>query len=52
MSSNISYALQKKHDNTSITVKKISGNLDETKKKLVTTTDTVTKERNTDMKKT
>ena len=52
MSSNISDPLQKKSDNPSITVRKTSGDLDETEKALVTTTNTVAKEGNTDMKKT
>ena len=49
MSSNISDLLQKKYDNSSITARKTSGDLDETEKVLVTTTDTVVKEGNTDM---
>ena len=43
MSSNISDPLQKKYDNPSITVSKTSGDLDETEKALVATTDTVVK---------
>ena len=49
MYSNISDPLQKKYDNPSITVRKKSGDLDETEKALVTTTDTVVKEVNIDM---
>ena len=49
MSSNISDPFPKKSDNPSIKVKKTSGDLDETKKALVTTTKTVVKEGNTDM---
>ena len=41
MSSNISYPLPKRSDNPSIKIRKISGYLNETKKSLVTTTDTV-----------
>ena len=44
MSSNISDPLPKKSDNTSERVRKTSGDLDETKKVLVTTTDMVVKE--------
>ena len=51
MSSNTSDLLQNKYDNTSITVRKTSGDLDETEKSLVNTTDTVVKEGNTDMGK-
>ena len=51
MSSNISEPLQKKSNNRIITVRKKSGNLDETKKALDATTDTVVKEGNTDMVK-
>ena len=50
MSSNNSDPLQKKSDNPSITVRKTSGDLDETEKALVTTTDMVVKEGNTDMR--
>ena len=49
MSSNISDQLPKKYDNLSEEVRKTSGDLDNTEKALVTTTDTVTKEGNTDM---
>ena len=49
MSTNISDLLQNKSNNPSITDKKTSGGLDETKKSLVTTTDTVVKEENTGM---
>ena len=49
MYSNISDPLQIKSGDPSITVKKTSGYLDETKKSLITTTDTVFKEGNTDM---
>ena len=52
MSSNISDPLQKKHDNPSITVRKKSGDLEENKKALATTTETVVKEGDTNMKKT
>ena len=52
MYSNTSDLLQKKFDNPSKTVRKTSGDLDETEKALVTTTNTVAKEGNTDMKKT
>ena len=48
MSSNISDPFQKKSDNPSITVRKTSGDLDETKKALVTTTNMVVREGNTD----
>ena len=48
MSSNISDPLQNKSDNPSVTVKETSGDLDETEKVLVTTTDTFFKEGNTD----
>ena len=41
--------MKNKSDNQSIMVKKTSGDLDETKKSLITTTDTVFKEGNTDM---
>ena len=49
MSSNISDPLPKKYDNTSEKVRKKSGDLNETEKALVTTTETVVKEGNTDM---
>ena len=49
MSSNISDPYQKKSDNPSITVRKTSGDLDETKKALVTSTDIFGREGNTDM---
>ena len=49
MSSNISDPLPKKSDNPSEKVRKASGDLDDTKKLLVTTTDTVLKEGNTYM---
>ena len=49
MSSNISDPLPKKYDNTSEDIRKTSRDQDETKKKLVTTTDTVFKEGNTDI---
>ena len=48
MSSNISDPLPKKSDNPSEKVIKTSGDLDETQKALVTTTDTVVKEGNND----
>ena len=48
MSSNISNPLPKKSDNPSKKVRKTSGYLDDTKKALVTATDTVVKEGNTD----
>ena len=51
MSSNISDPFPKKSDNPSIIVIKTSGDLDETEKALVTTTNTVVKEGNTDMGK-
>ena len=51
MSSNISDPLPKKSDNPSITVRKISGDLDETEKSLVTTSDRVVKEGNTEIGK-
>ena len=52
MSSNIIDPLPKKYDTPSKKVRKTSGDLDETEKALVTTTDTVVKESNTDnMKK-
>ena len=49
MSSNISNPFPKKSDNPSISVRKKSGDLDETEKALVTNTDTVVKEGNNDM---
>ena len=49
MSSNISDPLPKKSDNPSEKVRKKSGDLYETKKALVTTTDTVVKEGKNDM---
>ena len=49
MSSNIIGPLPKEYDNPSEKVRKKSGYLDDTKKALVTTTDTVFKEGNTDM---
>ena len=49
MSSNISDPLPKKSDNPRERVRKTGGYLDETEKELVTTTDTVVKEGNTDM---
>ena len=49
MSSNISDPLPKKSDNPSEKVRKTSGDLDDTEKALVPTTDTVVKEVNTDM---
>ena len=49
MSSNIIGPLPKESDNPSEKVRKTSGDLDDTKKALVTTTDTVVKEGNTDM---
>ena len=48
MYSNISDPLPNKSDNLSEKVRKTSGDLYETKKALVTTTDTVFKEGNTD----
>ena len=51
MSLNISYPLPKKYNNPGITDRKTSGDLDETKKELVTTTDTVVKEGNNYMGK-
>ena len=45
MSSNISDPLPKKSDNPGENIRKTSGDLDETKKALVTTTDTVVKKR-------
>ena len=52
MASNISDPLKNKSDNPSEKVRKTSGNLDETKKALVTTNDMVVKEGNTEMGKT
>ena len=49
MYSNFSETLPKKPDNPSEKVRKTSGDLDETKKEFVTTTDMVVKEGNTDM---
>ena len=49
ISFNISDPLTKEYDNTSEKVRKTSGDLDETEKVLVTTTETVVKEGNTDM---
>ena len=49
MSSNISDPFPNKSDNPGEKVRKTSGDLDETKNTLVTTTDTVFKEGNTDM---
>ena len=49
VSFNIIEALPKEYDNTSEKVIKRSGDLDDTKKTLVFTTDTVVKEKNTDM---
>ena len=49
MSSNISDPLPKTYYNPSEKVRKKSGDLDDTKKELVTTTDKVIKEGNTDM---
>ena len=51
MYSNISDPLPKKYDNGSEKVGKTSGDLDETEKLLITTTDMVVKEGNTGMKK-
>ena len=48
MSSNISDTLPNKSDNPSEKVRKTSGNLEKTKKALVTTIDTVFREGNTD----
>ena len=47
MSSNISDPFPKKSDNPSNNVRKKSGDLDENDKALITTTDTIVKERNT-----
>ena len=49
MSSNISDPFPKTYDNPSEKVRKTSGDLDETEKALVTTTETVVKGGNTDM---
>ena len=49
MASNTSNPSTNKYDNTSITVRKTSGDLDETKKALVTINCTVVKEGNTEM---
>ena len=49
MSSNISNRLPKESDNTSEKVRNKSGDSYDTEKALVTTTDTVSKEGNTDM---
>ena len=49
MSSNISDPLPNRSDNPSEKVRKTSGDFDDNKKSFVTTTDTVSKERNTDM---
>ena len=49
MSSSISDPFPKKSDNPGEKVRKTSGDLDDTKNTLVTTTDTVFKEGNTDM---
>ena len=49
MSSNISEPLQNKCDNPSEKVRKTSGDWDETEKALVTSTDTVVNEGNTEM---
>ena len=49
MSSNISDPLQNKSDDPSITMRKTSGDLDETEKELVTTNNTFFKEGNTYM---
>ena len=49
MPSNISDPLPRKYDNPSERVRKISGELDDTKKALVFTTDMVVKEKNTEM---
>ena len=48
MLSNISDPFTKKSENPSEKVRKINGDLDDTEKALVTTTDTVVKEVNTD----
>ena len=49
MSSNIIGLFPKEYDNPSEKVRKTNGNLDDTKKALVTNTDTVFREGNTDM---
>ena len=49
MSSNIGDQYPKKYDNPSEKVRKTGGDLDETEKSLVTTTDMVVKEQNTNM---
>ena len=49
MSYNISDPLPNKYDNPSEKVRKTSGDLDDTKQALVTTIDTVVKERNTEI---
>ena len=49
MSSNISDPLPKKSDNPGENIRKTSGDLDETKKALVTTNETFVKEVNNDM---
>ena len=49
MSSNIIFPLPKKSDHPSENVRKTSGDLDETGKALVTTTETVAKEKKTDL---
>ena len=51
MSSNIIVPLRKESDNPSEKVGKKIGDLDDTKKALITTTDTVVKEGNTGMVK-
>ena len=50
MSYNISDPLPNKYDNPSEKVRKTSGDLDDTEKALVTTTEKFFKEGNTDMK--
>ena len=49
MSSNISDLLPKKYNNPSEKITKTGGDLDDTERALVTTTDTVVKEGNTEM---
>ena len=49
MSYNIIGQLPKESDNTIEKFRKLNGDLDDTKKELVTTTDTVVKEGNTEM---
>ena len=49
MSPNNIYPLPKESDTQSESVRKTSGDLDDTKQALVNTTDTVVKEGNTDM---